>query len=478
MANNSRGPSAMTAARNNSRPVNLVPLYSVIFSILFAACSFIGVNRQVEVVLATSEIVRVDLTPRHYRALEHCQMAVASIPHSLFASLAPLTPAQRALLKWPAQLATVTAHDCNSFQKRGEILDDFDGLFSSKSPRIGIILPPASENKAALDLIIAQMRKDLLAEGFHSKDTLIIRRIEKNKTDALKAAAELVHMDRVSLLIGGLHPSHAAAIVQIADQSQTPALIISANAPLGRTKQTMRVYPPLKRLAIRLTTALQEKDVHDVVVVYPNNSNLELFNLMKQLNGAGLRYSQASYNSSDAASILAAIKSQTAKIAAAQGRPAVLIFDNFRMVRHIVNIATTALPTSNILFAGNQQWRSPALVMPRDEALQGAIFVDFIGSYRNLPDTLETPISDNDYFTTAEAASRLDYQIIGHRLGSLAAEAAHWGTNRHEIANRIQGFKNKWDLYFPSSELAFDSQRESSWPVFLFGVTDNTIKEL
>jgi hypothetical protein len=477
--NDSRRPLAKTLApRAAFSPAKLVPICEVFFSLLFVGCSFIGANRSVEVVLSTSEIVNVDLTPRHYRALEHCQTAVSSIPHSLFASLTPLTPDQRARLTWPAQLAKVTAQDCNSFQKRGDILDIFDGLFSSKSPRIGIILPPTSENEAALDLIIAQMRKDLLTEGFHANDTLIIRRVEKNKTDALKAAAELVHMDRVSLLIGGLHPSHAQAIVQMADQSQTPALIVSANAPLGRTKQTMRVYPPLKRLALRLTTALQEKDVHDVVAFYPNNGNLALFNLMKQLNGPRLNYSQASYNPADPASILSAIKGQTAKIAAAHGRPAVLIFDNFRMVRHIVNITTTALPTSNILFAGNQQWRSPALVVPRDEALQGALFVDFIGNYRNLPDTLETPISDSEYFTTAEAASRLDYQVIGHRLGSLAAEAARWGTNRHEIANRLQGLKNKWDTYFPTSELAFDNQRESSWPVFLFGVTDNTIKEL
>jgi hypothetical protein len=148
------------------------------------------------------------------------------------------------------------------------------------------------------------------------------------------------------------------------------------------------------------------------------------------------------------------------------------------MVRHIVNMVSTALPTSNILFAGNQQWRSPALVVPRDERLQGAIFVDFIGSYRNLPDLFEAPITDSEYFTTAEAASRLDYLIIGHRLGNLSAEAARFGYNRHEMAGRLQGLKNKWDSYFPTSELAFDSGRESSWPVFLFGVVDNNIKEL
>jgi hypothetical protein len=110
--------------------------------------------------------------------------------------------------------------------------------------------------------------------------------------------------------------------------------------------------------------------------------------------------------------------------------------------------------------------------------MQGAVFVDFIGSYKNLPDQIDTPISDNEYFTTAQAASRIDYEIIGHRLASLAVEATRFGISRHEIARRLQSMTNKWDSYFPRSELAFDGQRESTWPVFLFEVSGDTIREL
>jgi hypothetical protein len=148
------------------------------------------------------------------------------------------------------------------------------------------------------------------------------------------------------------------------------------------------------------------------------------------------------------------------------------------MVRHIVNIIGTSLPSTPTLFAGNQQWRSPALVVPRDDLLQGAIFVDFIGSYQNLPDRIETPITDSEYFTTAQAASRIDYQIIGHRLATLGVQAARFGVNRHQIAKRLQSTRNSWDSYFPKTELAFDVQRESSWPVFMFEVSGETIKEL
>jgi hypothetical protein len=255
-------------------------------------------------------------------------------------------------------------------------------------------------------------------------------------------------------------------------------LLVSANAPLGKTIQSMRVYPPLKRLANRLVDTFKTQGVKDAFVFYPQNANLELFHLMRGLSNDRINYSERTYNPDKPESILSAVKSQLGRIGSASGRPAVLILDNFRMVRHIVNIIGTSLPSTPTLFAGNQQWRSPALVVPRDDLLQGAIFVDFIGSYQNLPDRIETPITDSEYFTTAQAASRIDYQIIGHRLATLGVQAARFGVNRHQIAKRLQSTRNSWDSYFPKAELAFDVQRESSWPVFMFEVSGETIKEL
>jgi hypothetical protein len=234
----------------------------------------------------------------------------------------------------------------------------------------------------------------------------------------------------------------------------------------------------MKRLALKLLKTFKEQGVQEAFVFHPHNANTELYQIMRSSPDSRLRFSERTYDPEKPESILAAVKSQLGRIGSVNGRPAVLILDNFRMVRHIANIVGTSLPTTPTLFAGNQQWRSPALVVPRDDLLQGAIFVDFIGSYRNLPDRIETPISDNDFFTTAQAASRIDYQIIGHRIASLALEAARFGISRHQIARRLQSMRNKWDSYFPTSELAFDAERESSWPVFMFEVHGDTIREI
>jgi hypothetical protein len=321
------------------------------------------------------------------------------------------------------------------------------------------------------------MKRELIRKGFDPKSTIIIKRAEKNRDAALRAAATLTHMDRVSLLIGGIISSHAEAIVNISDAAHVPSLILNANAPLGRTKQSFRVYPPIKKLAFRLIESLKSNNVKHAAVLYPHGANLELFNIMRAKHSSGINYFEASYNPQDSQSILAAAKSQISFISSSEESTAVLIFDNFRMVRHLSNMISTSLPGRQIIFAGNQQWRSHALVTPREESLQGAMFVDFIGSYKNLPETIEIPETENIYFTTAQAASRIDYQIIGNRLGTLATEASKFGVPRHLVAQNFLETKNKWDYYFPNDELAFDDQRDSSWPAFLFKIEGESIKE-
>jgi hypothetical protein len=442
------------------------------------SCGIIGPDSVVEVLSPSNQVTETVLTAKHYKSQEHCTRALEVIPKNLLASIEPLTTEQKARLPWPERVRNYAPKHCRSFKKRAQILGDFDDIFSSKTARVGVILPDATGNEQALQTILSQMKTQLAALGYSSDQTLLIKRAGKERDDALRRVAELVHLDRVAILVGGLNANHASAITQIADQSQTPALIINAHAQLGLTRQTMRVYPPIKRLASRLAETFKKNDIKTVTALFPNGANIDMYNLLRQELGGGYAYSQASYDPENPQSILNAIRSQASRLIGSSGRPAVLILDNFRMVRHIVNILATSLPANKILFAGNQQWRSPALVIPREDTLQGAIFVDFIGNYRNLPNSIETPLSDNDYFTTALAASKIDYQIIGHRLGSLAGEAARFGLSRHEIARRLQSISNRWDPYFPKSELAFDQKRESSWPVFLFQVSDEAIKEI
>ena len=450
----------------------------VAYLIPLTSCTVIGPHSSVEVLAPSNEVTETVLTARHYKSKEHCVRALEVIPKNLLASLDPLSNEQRSRLPWPERIRSYTAKQCRSFKKRGQILGELDEIFSSKSSRVGVMLPDSSANEQALQTILSQMKAQLAAAGYSPEQTLVIKRVGKDRDDALRTAAELVHLDRVAILVGGLNANHASAMTQIADQAQTPALIINAHAQLGITRQTMRVYPPIKRLASRLAEIFKRDNIKTITALFPNGANTDMYNLLRQELGGGYAYSQASYDPENPQSILNAVKSQASRLVGSSGRPAVLILDNFRMVRHIVNILATSLPDNKILFAGNQQWRSPALVIPREETLQGAIFVDFIGNYRNLPNSIETPISDNDYFTTAQAASKIDYQIIGHRLGSLAAEAARFGLDRHEIAKRLQSINNRWDPYFPKSELAFDQKRESSWPVFLFQVYDETIREI
>jgi hypothetical protein len=61
-----------------------------------------------------------------------------------------------------------------------------------------------------------------------------------------------------------------------------------------------------------------------------------------------------------------------------------LILDDFRMVRHIVKIYRS-LTRDRLIFLGNHLWRSTTLIEPREPYLDGAMFVDFIGRYDEIP---------------------------------------------------------------------------------------------
>ena len=204
-----------------------------------ASCQIIGPESSVDILTNSTTIQKTILTPRHYRSSEHCKRALELIPPTLLASISPLSDEQKANLQWPERLKTYTARQCLSFKKRGEILGELETIFAAKTARVGVVLPTPTTNEAAFQFILDQMKVQLASHGYAANGAIIVRRIGKERDEALKATTELVHIDKVSMLIGGLNSAHASAMVQVADQTQTPALIVSPHAPLGITRQSI-----------------------------------------------------------------------------------------------------------------------------------------------------------------------------------------------------------------------------------------------
>lgn len=447
----------------------------LLFSLFFSSCGILTQGSQLDVVDQNGGIQTINMAPRHYLVKEHCVDIVGKATPNLLKSASYLAPSDVARLPWYSRLKSYRVEDCAKFHKRGAMMKDYAQLYADREDKIGVVLPPAAANEPALQLILEEYREALKRNGVDPEKTLVVRRIEKKEEAALKAAAELVHLDRVSLLVG-VNSIHSAALAKIADPTQVPVFLVNPNAAHSKSRQTMRVYPPMDRLAQKLLDVYLAAGVSHVTVLYPNGADLDLFHDIKRLAGNRIYFMDTSYDP-ESKYLLERVSQAVHRMAMVRTKSqAVLILDNFKMVRHMVNMIRTGLGDGNVVISGNQQWRSPALVTPREEALEGALFVDFIGNYTDLPPALAAPTPESPLFTTAQVASKLDYQLIGHRLGTLSSAVIRSMWSRQRIATELQELHNSWDNYFPPTEMVFDQNRDSSWPAFLFRVKGESIE--
>lgn len=443
--------------------------------LLVSGCGILTRGSQLDVVDADGSIQTINMAPRHYLVKEQCVDIVRKATPNLLKSASYLSPQDILRLPWYSRLKSYQVEDCSKFHRRGAMMKDYDTIYADRQDKIGVILPPAAANEAALQLILDEYRESLKRNGVDPEKTLIVRRVDKREDAAFRAAAELIHLERVALLVG-VNSVHSQALAKLADPAQVPVFLVNPNSPHSKSKQTMRVYPPMDRLAEKLLNVYLAAGVTHATVLYPQGADLDLVQDIRRLAGDRIYFMETSYDPGNK-SLLEHVNQAVHRMAMVRSKSqAVLILDNFKMVRHLVNMIRTGLGDGNVIISGNQQWRSPALVTPKEEALEGAMFVDFIGSYADLPTALAAPTPESPLFTTAQAASRLDYQLIGHRLGTLSSSVIKSLWSRQRIATELQSKRNSWDNYFPPSELAFDGNRDSSWPAFLFRVKGETIE--
>ena len=153
---------------------------------------------------------------------------------------------------------------------------------------------------------------------------------------------------------------------------------------------------------------------------------------------------------------------------------AVFIPDDFRTVRHFAKLFRYHM-VGHMPLIGNHEWRSPALIDPYDDFLDGSIFGDFIGSYTNLPGRISAPTVASPYFVSPEQVTTVDFQLIGYRAGKAAGMARQAARpNRRQLADAMLTFTSDKDGFFGRGRV-FDQERHSQWPTYLFTIVKNTL---
>ena len=156
---------------------------------------------------------------------------------------------------------------------------------------------------------------------------------------------------------------------------------------------------------------------------------------------------------------------------------AIFLPDDFRSVRHFAKILRYH-GVKQMPLLGHQGWRSQGLLEPYDRFLEGSIFVDYVGSYGELPVSLNAAAytdTANTWFLAPEFSSTLDYQLIGYRAGSLSTPILlSQKSKRRKFAEFLRKAPNKQVGFF-AGRSNFDEQQHSVWPAFIFTLKEGTL---
>jgi hypothetical protein len=155
---------------------------------------------------------------------------------------------------------------------------------------------------------------------------------------------------------------------------------------------------------------------------------------------------------------------------------AVFLPDDYRVARHMVRIFKY-FGARNVPFIGNQEWRSPALVNPREPLLDGSMFGDVIGRYEDLPTTIRPATIGGAFFADPTQVTATDGGMIGYRagdiiLGVLAVKPS--AKLRSDIATRLPALRDSRMTMFQGIT-AFGPGGASRWPASIFAVSSDQI---
>ena len=169
---------------------------------------------------------------------------------------------------------------------------------------------------------------------------------------------------------------------------------------------------------------------------------------------------------------------KTVTLPAIKDFDAVIIPDNFKIIRHFSNIFKY-LGVNRIPLIGTYEWRSFDLIHPYDPSLEGSFFVDFIGKYSSLPRSLNFAIEkDSPYFIDPSSVSRIDHSIIGYHSTSIIDQLLSKNfKKKSQLIKHLRVMNNTHSSSYFKQGRIFDQNQVAYWPSFILNIKDGEIRE-
>ena len=402
---------------------------------------------------------------------------------------------------------------CQDPDQAAKILLLAGKLLSIHSGQVGLLLPDTPKQSGATQSVLSGMKAYYTSKGTDFGKRVVVKDVANDANAILRRVAELVFVDQVGFLIGGLNELESGLLTDWADKLMVPVLLLSPyySGTIPK-KYVFHIFPRADDLVGRIQQHILSRGLKRIAIMYPMKPKPSrvIAQLMETLPKKGITISQSlSYNPSDYNSMEMAArqllqidktlraeeyekmvlqakeKAEKEKIEFAPERltlppiidfDALILPDNFRNVRHFVQIFKFLKVKSALPMIGTQEWRAFGLINPPEPLLDRSVFVDYIGSYLEIPGGINPMLYSPPFFVNPEDTAKIDYMIIGYqasRMANLAMQKPP--TKRRKLADRLLTLQNTGSSYFPQGP-AFTSDHTAYWPSFLFEVSGSTIR--
>lgn len=408
-----------------------------------------------------------------------------------------------------APLLNLHVEDCN----QSGTMDLIEKALAGHAGKIAILLPFSKLPKATGQEILRSVHQWMQSKNL-SPNRLIIWRDTDGSRDKMESQlAQMIWLQGASIVIGGLFQNEAPFLTQWADRLRVPAIILNRKPEGPVSKYTFYMGPDYKLLASGLTRYAVGRNMKRIAIMAPQFSHDENLINAFQAQAQQMRIQLVGpliYNPADFSTIdgivrklfhiddearnqeLLDLVNKGRETAEQLGVPfdpknlilppvidvdAILIADHFKNVRH-VSKTLSYYGVRRLPLLGIPKWRAYELIDPPDEVMIGSAFVDYLGSYKQLPYGIQVPTVDKEYFAEGPVAGSADVRlVVHHALFSALQGLAGPRSPRFALYKKIEASSGPRDSFLSGPQI-YRPDHAANWPTFLFGVGSGEISIL
>ena len=400
-----------------------------------------------------------------------------------------------------ALIEEITSEQCKDAETRKAPIELLARILNSHSGKIGVILPITGNTYSKH--MIAAFEAYVRSSNLDPKKILVVIDSQSKDERVYQALASLIFEHKVTAIVGGTEASEATILRAWAAKVMVPTFLMSEPPATAPIPLVYYAHPTEKSLAKAAADANVRFGHKRVSILSPSDQHSDQFIVAfeeaAKINGITITdkvpYDSRRFDSMESAArkifhldaserrdelkkLYESAKKQAAKsgerfnpkMVALQPdiqQDAVLIPDNFKMVRHFAKIFGY-LGVRRMPLFGHYEWRSQGLISPWDSFMNGSYFVDFQGAYTSLPDPIKISTPDSPYLAAADKIEQADFSLIAWR-------AIEWPL---KLSQKKSDMRRKMDKLIPKkpenrTDVSFDANNTINWAPSVFTVTGN-----